>query len=162
MCGLLVAFVSYDRERILDRYRDSVIEIGRLRIFNARRDKRLHRPPASPRLMSADKAAHILGTPAPVVLGVWFAENGPPDIETGSIGKTDWIALGFPMEDWAALEAARSMNRFCWQWFQTADGKRALPLMLKYAAGPYTALGEEDQRQWVKTVSREILKEPTK
>ena len=127
-----------------------------LRTFNARRDRRLNRPPASPRWESIEQASHILGTAPSVIAGVWYAENGPPDIETGSLGKTDAF-VGYPIQDWAALEAGRTMNRLSWEWFtQTPEGRRALPFMLKSAAGPYTAMGEYSQRQWVQRILKEV------
>jgi hypothetical protein len=135
-------------------------ENERLRIFNARRQRRLVKPPATPRLESIEKASHILGTPPQVIEAVWMQENGPPDIETGSIGKTDYFAENFPMADWAALEAARTMNRMAFEWFlKTPEGKRAYPKFLTYASAPYTALGPQEQKNWAKYVEKFSLGE---
>lgn len=131
-------------------------ENERLRMFNARRDRRLNRPPASPRMDSIAQAHHVLGTAESIVAGVWYSENGPPDIETGSLGKTDAF-VGYPIEDWAALEAGRTMNRLAWEWLtRTPEGRRALPYLLKHAAGPYTAMGEFSQKQWVARILTEV------
>lgn len=131
-----------------------------LRLFNARRQRRLIKPPATPRDQSISKMEHIFGTPAPVVRGVWRQENGPPDIETGSIGKTDFIAVSFPVQDWAAAECARTLNRMAWEWFLTTpEGKEALGHMLLKASAPYTALGAKEQKDWARNVKAFILEE---
>lgn len=129
-----------------------------LRLFNARRQRRLVKPPATPRDLSIAKMEHIFGTPYPVIRAVWRQENGPPDIETGSIGKTDYVALNFPVQDWAAAEAARTLNRMAWEWFLTTpEGKEALGHMLLKTAGPYTALGKQEQKDWAKNVKHYAL-----
>lgn len=135
-------------------------ENANLRMFNARRQRRLVKPPATPREQSIAMAEHIFGTPYPVIAAIWRQENGPPDIETGSIGKTDYIALTFPVRDWAAAECARTMNRMAWEWFlTTADGREALGKMLTKSAGPYTALDMKAQKDWAKNVKAFILEE---
>jgi hypothetical protein len=128
-------------------------ENERLRLFNAREVRRYKRPLASPRMDSIAKAEHILGVSGKAVEGVWKAENGPPDIETGVLGKTDYFSKNFPMTDWPALETGRTMNIYAWKWFTTTpEGKQALKQMLKYTAEPYTAMGKGSQQIWVKVV----------
>jgi len=128
-------------------------ENERLRLFNARRERRIIKPPASPRDQSIGKASHILGTPAEVIRAIWQQENGPPDIETGSIGKTDHFAKHFEMDDWAALEAARTINRLSFNWFlHTPEGRIAYKRMLNYAAPTYAAMGPAQNAQWAKSV----------
>lgn len=131
-----------------------------LRMFNSRRQRRLIKPPATPRDQSIAKAEHIFGTPYPVIKAVWRQENGPPDIETGSIGKTDYIAMTFPVSDWAAAECARTLNRMAWEWFLTTpEGRDALGHMLLKSAGPYTAMDKERQKDWARNVKGFILEE---
>lgn len=128
-------------------------ENERLRLFNARRERRLHKPMAIPRWDSINKASHVLGTDPFIIASVWRQENGPPDIETGSIGKTDFFAQNLPMYDWPAFEAGRTLNRLAWEWLtQTPEGRAALKPMLVYASKPYTALGVGSQKTWAKNV----------
>ena len=84
-------------------------ENQRLRLFNAREVRRYKRPVAVPR--GCENAQHILGTPAEIIGGVFRQENGPPDIETGVLGKTAYFSRNSPIEDWAALETERTLNK---------------------------------------------------
>jgi hypothetical protein len=129
-------------------------ENQRLRLFNAREVRRYKRPVAVPR--GCENAQHILGTPANIIGGVFRQENGPPDIETGVLGKTAYFSKNSPIEDWAALETARTLNIYAWKWMTTTpEGKRALKHVLEYASGPYidkAKMGEKEAKTWAKNV----------
>lgn len=138
---------------VIDEVSKLSAENERLRLFNARRERRLIKPPATPREASISQASHILGTPPQVIRAIWQQENGPPDIESGSIGKTDHFAKYFPMQDWAALEAARTINRLSFIWFTTTpEGKQAYRKMLNFAAPTYAAVSPWENARWAKSV----------
>ncbi len=133
----------------LDKVVSLASENQRLRLFNAREVRRFKKPAAVPRY--AEGAEHILGTPFKVTEAVWKAENGPPDIETGVLGKTDYFSKNSPMDDWPALETARTMNIYAWSWMMnTPEGKKAYKQVLKYAAKSYT--GNTSPETWEKNV----------
>lgn len=129
-------------------------ENQRLRLFNAREVRRYKRPVAVPR--GCENAQHILGTPAEIIAGVFRQENGPPDIETGVLGKTAYFSRNSPIEDWAALETGRTLNIYAWKWMTTTpEGKKALKHVLEYASGPYIdkeKMGEKEAKTWAKNV----------
>lgn len=130
-------------------------ENERLRAFNARRERRLKwmREPEKINLQAVQTASHVLGTPPSVVAALLYSENGPQDLETGSIDKTDIFAKVFPIQYWSTLDGVRTLNRLAWTWFlETESGREALPRMLKYAAKPYTALSDAEQRVWMKNM----------
>jgi hypothetical protein len=94
-------------------------------------------------------ASHVEGTPPSLVAALIYTENGPQDLETGSIDKTDWFAKDFPIEKWSALDGARTLNRMAWEYLlETTDGQRALHGLLLYAAKPYTNLSDQEQKDW--------------
>ena len=128
-------------------------ENERLRLFNARRERRIHKPGPTINWDSCNRAAFTLGADPYVIAAIWRQESGPPDIETGSLGKTELFAKHLPMKDWPAFEAGRTINRLTWEWFQkTPEGKEALKRMLKYSGVIYTALGESKGHEWGRNV----------
>lgn len=152
--------VSAFVENVLDRNEKLSAENESLRLFNVKRAKLLDSPPADPRENSITLASHILGTPKGFIRGIWFSENGFPLTETGNKGKTDFFAKNFPLEDWTALEAARTFNRLSLEWFiETEEGRKHLPKMLKYSARIYTQMDEDSQREWVSVVRKKALEE---
>ncbi len=158
--GFFYAVTSATVKFYSDKTEQLSAENERLRLFDARRQRRLVKPPATPRDLSIAKAEHIFGTPYAVIRAVWRQENGPPDIETGSIGKTDYIAQTFPIQEWAAMECSRTLNRMAWEWFlNTPEGREALGRMLFKSAGPYTALSLQAQKDWAHNVKGFILEE---
>lgn len=163
LISLLVgASIGYQSNRaILNKLEEVSGENERLRLFNARQKRRLDMPlyMSDKKFAEPDKeavaiASHILGCPESVIAAVWKQENGPPDIETGSLGKTDFFVKNFPLKDWPALEAGRTMNLWCWDWFLTTDGGRqAMKVMLAHIAKPYTGLDLKEQKDWAKRVA---------
>jgi len=139
-------------------------ENERLRLFNAREVRRYKRPNANPRQDALNNASHILGTPAKVIEAVWRQENGPPDIETGVLGKTAYFSKNSPVTDWAALETARTLNIYTWKWLtKTPEGKKALIHVLKFASGPYideAKMGKAQAKVWADTVYKFSQEEP--
>jgi hypothetical protein len=128
-------------------------ENERLRLFNARRERRIHKPPPVINWESCTKAGFTLGADPYVIAAIWRQENGPPDIETGSLGKTDFFAKNLPVKDWPAFEAGRTINRMAWEWFaKTPEGKEALKRMLKYSGEEYAALVVARGKVWGKNV----------
>lgn len=126
-------------------------ENERLRLFNAREVRRYKRPDAVVNYQACAEARHLLGTPPSLIAAIYRQENGPPDIETGVLGKTDWVAANYPIEDWAALETARTMNIYAWSWLtKTDEGRVALKKILKHASKSYT--GDTLPEAWVKNV----------
>lgn len=126
-------------------------ENQRLRLFNAREVRRFKHPGANVDWSAVSKAAHVLGTAPQVIAAVWVHENGPPDIETGVLGKTDYFAKHSPMDEWPALEAARTLNIYAWKWLtETPEGRVALKRVLKRAAKPYT--GDTKADDWARNV----------
>lgn len=124
-------------------------ENERLRLFNAREVRRYKKPQAQPR--SHYTAEHILGTPANVIAAVWRQENGPPDVETGVLGKTAYFARNSPIEDWASMETARTMNIYAWDWMmKTKEGRHAFKQVCKHASVPYT--GNTLPDVWAKNI----------
>jgi hypothetical protein len=124
-------------------------ENERLRLFNAREVRRYKKPAAAPR--SVYTAEHVFGTPAQVIAAIWKQENGPPDLETGVLGKTAFISQNAPIEDWASMEAARTMNVYAWGWMMnTKEGQHAYKQVLKYMAKKYT--GDTLPDVWAKNV----------
>lgn len=135
--------------------RDLAAENQRLRLFNAREVRRYQKPAAVPR--GTQNAEQILGTPAKLIAAVWRQENGPPDIETGVLGKTAYFSKNSPIEDWPALETARTLNIYAWDWMQnTPEGRKAMEKVIRYAAKSYT--GNVMPDAWHKNVLK-IYKE---
>ena len=100
-------------------------------------------------------ASHIEGLPPSLVAALLYTENGPEDLETGSIDKTDYFAKDFPIEKWSALDGARTLNRMAWEWFFTTDdGRDAARSFFLYAAKPYTNLSLPEQRDWAYRIQR--------
>lgn len=140
--------------QLVEKVENLSSENQRLRLFNAREVRRYKRPVAVPR--GCENAQHILGTPAEIIAGVFRQENGPPDIETGVLGKTAYFSRNSPIEDWAALETGRTLNIYAWKWMTTTpEGKKALKHVLEYASGPYIdkeKMGEKEAKTWAKNV----------
>lgn len=146
LCALLAGCADERVERL-------AAENERLRLFNAREVRRFKRPDAVVNYDACAEARHIMGTPASLIAAVYRQENGPPDIETGVLGKTDWIAKHYPIEDWAALETARSLNIYAWSYLtKTEEGRHTLKKILKYASKSYT--GDTLPEAWTKNVYR--------
>lgn len=146
---LTIAGFGYITHKSLEKVEALSAENQRLRLFNAREVRRFKRPDAVPR--GTIEAQHVLGTPAVVIAAVWRQENGPPDVETGVLGKTDWISKNFPVDQWAALETGRTMNIYAWRWMmETEEGHKAYKKILKFAAKPYT--GNTLPDVWAKNV----------
>ena len=147
-------------------------ENAHLRIFNAREVRRLKLRKGYKIEAPLDCLAlahHVEGVAPSVIAAVWKQESGPPDIETGVLGKSDFISKNFEMRYWPALEAARTLNHWAWAWFTTtAEGRLALARMLTYTAPHYVALGIKDHAAWVRNVlayerqARETLGNPSK
>ena len=136
---------------LVQSLREEIQENERLRMFNVRRERRLHwmTQPQSINLESVETASHVEGTPPSLVAALLYTENGPPDLETGSIDKTDYFAKDFPLTQWSALDGARTLNRMAWEYLLTTpDGQKALKGLLSYAAKPYTNLSEPEQKDW--------------
>lgn len=128
-------------------------ENQQLRLFNARETRRYRHPDAKVRWEAVSKASHVFGTPPQIIGAVWMQENGPPDVETGVLGKTDFIAKNFPVSDWPALETARTLNYWTWKWLtETEEGKQALKKALLYTSKPYTNTNPEENKVWTKNV----------
>ena len=125
----------------------------RLRLFNAREVRRYSHPQGKVNERAVALATHLQGIPSSVVGAVYMTENGPPDIETGVLGKTEAIAKHFPFDTWPALEAGRTLNHYAWSWLlNTPEGRVALSKVLAYTAKPYTNESAKDQKQWVKSM----------
>lgn len=121
------------------RLAEQSAENERLRLFNAREVRRYKHPNAIVDAEACAVASHILGTPPSVIAAIWEQENGPPDIETGVLGKTDHFSKHFPIKQWPALEAARTMNIYVYRWLlETKEGNIAWKKILKRTAVPYT------------------------
>lgn len=153
MLVALGALNVWNTESLKKTVVDLAAENERLRLFHAREVRRFKRPDAVPR--GTENAQHILGTPANLIAGVWRQENGPPDIETGVLGRTDYFAKNSPISDWAALETARTLNIYAWKWLQTPEGKPALKHILAFASGPYIdkgKLGDKAAKDWARNV----------
>lgn len=147
----LAAFSSSIGYGLLERTEALSAENERLRLFHAREVRRQKKPPAEPRWAAIAKASHITGADADVIAAIWRHENGPPDIETGVLGRTDYFAKNFPIAEWPALETGRTINVWAWRWFtETPEGKAALKKMLVYASAPYTA--KTNEKEWAKNV----------
>lgn len=128
-------------------------ENQQLRLFNAREVRRQKRPLAKVRWEAVEGAEHLMGVPGSLVAAVWQHENGPPDIETGVLGKTDAISRHLPVKDWPAYETARTLNVWAWEWLLTTpEGKQALKPMMQYVGRPYTAMGEAEGKRWAARV----------
>ena len=136
-------------------------KLERERAFNVRRARRLHYM-AEPRTINIDGVAnayHLMGIAPSAISALLIIENGPMDNETGSIDKTDFFVNNFPMEQRSALEGGRTLTRQLWTWItRTPTGRRAFREFLRSAAGPYTAMGSEQQEQWVNNMLTTELK----
>lgn len=152
---VIAALVGSTSKFAIKRIETLSAENERLRLFNAREVRRYKNPGAKVRWKAVDKATHIVGTPGSLVGAVWMQENGPPDIETGVLGKTDEFSRNHPIEDWPALETARTLNVWAWDWLlNTHEGRKALKPLLAHVAKPYTAMDEKEQRVWVARVMK--------
>lgn len=124
-------------------------ENERLRSFNARRTRRLkfmHKPERID-IEAVTVCSHVLGIPPSVISALIYNENGPQDLETGSIDKTDFFALHFPIQQWSALDGSRTLNRMLWEWVLSRD-KTVQDSFWRYASKPYTALSIPEQKRW--------------
>lgn len=127
-------------------------ENERLRLFNAREVRRYKKPAAKVNYSACADARHIMGTPASVIAAVTRQENGPPDIETGVLGKTDWIAKNYPIQSWASMETGRTLNIYAWDWLlHTEEGRLAFKKILKRASKSYT--GDTLPEAWARNVA---------
>jgi hypothetical protein len=135
--------------------RQEIQENERLRMFNVRRERRLHwmKEPEKINTEAVEVASHVEGTPPSLVAALLYTENGPPDLETGSIDKTDYFAKEFPLSQWSALDGARTLNRMAWEYLlQDPKGRQALKGLLAYAAKPYTNLSPAEQKDWARNM----------
>ena len=158
--GILISlFIGFSIGLGVDSNRSSkeretlTAENERLRLFNAREVRRMSHPPPKVNKQAVELATHLQGIPSSVVAALYYAENGPPDIETGILGKTELIAKNYPLEYWPALEAGRTLNHYAWSWFlNTPEGKQNLQKMLFYAGKPYTAGNPKNVTTWANTI----------
>jgi hypothetical protein len=136
-------------------------KLERERTFNVRRARRLHYM-TEPRDINIDgigNAYHLMGIAPSVTTALLFCENGPMDNESGSIDKTDFFVKNFPIEQRSALEGGRTLTRQLWTWVtRTPNGRKAFREFLSSAAGPYTAMSEEQQSQWVNNMLKTELR----
>lgn len=135
--------------------RQEIQENERLRMFNVRRERRLHwmKEPEKINTEAVEVASHVEGTPPSLVAALLYTENGPPDLETGSIDKTDYFAKEFPLSQLSALDGARTLNRMAWEYLlQDPKGRQALKGLLAYAAKPYTNLSPAEQKDWARNM----------
>jgi hypothetical protein len=129
-------------------YKSLVVENERIRSFNVRRERRLKwmQAPQKIDIKNISLPYHVLGIKPSVIAALLKCENGPEYLESGSIDKSDFFALYFPLERWSALEGSRTLNRMLWEWV-TLDKNREHAFYL-YAAKPYTALSVAEQNSW--------------
>jgi hypothetical protein len=126
-----------------------ITENERLRSFNARRTRRF-KWMLKPEKINAESVTishHLLGIPPSVIAALLYCENGPQDIESGSIDKTDYFAMHFPISQWSALDGSRTLNRMLWEWVLAQD-KETQDRFWRYASKPYTALSKPEQKHW--------------
>ncbi len=98
-------------------------------------------------------AHEILGIRPSLIAALVYCENGPENLETGSIDKTEYYATHFPIEEWSYLDGSRTLSRMAWEWFfTTKEGQKACKQFLTFAATPYTHTSPEDQAWWVKNM----------
>lgn len=136
-------------------------ENERLRLFNAREVRRYKKPSAKVNYEACAEARHVMGAPASVIAAVTRQENGPPDIETGVLGKTDWIAKNYPIQYWASMETGRMLNIYAWEWLlKTDEGRIAFKKILKRASKSYT--GNTLPDAWAKNVAKFQMEEAAK
>jgi hypothetical protein len=129
---------------------DQAAEIQRLRTFRAREARRYEHPSAKVNKEAVAQAGHLLGTPPHVIAAIWTYENGPPDIETGVLGRTDYFAKHLPMDYWPAFEAGRTINIYTWKYLQSPEGDKAWRAILERAAKAYT--GNTRPKTWADSV----------
>jgi len=132
-----------------------VAENERLRSFNARRQRRLKwmNQPESIDLESVSLAYHVTGVKPSWIAALLYCENGPEDLKTGSIDKTDVFAKYFKVKDWSALDGTRTLTRSAFEWFSsTEEGREAAKQFLLYAAAPYTNLSAKEQQAWMRNM----------
>lgn len=172
--AICVAGVSgFDSKMARDQLVQLSAENERLRLFNTRRERRL-KWMAKPKGLNTEavaKAWHILGIPPSAVAALIYTENGPQDLETGSIDKTDFFAANLPIECWSTLDGSRTLNRMLWEWMlESQEGRKALPHFLVSAAGPYTAGRSDHEKrlwanhwlQWERIFKAKLLQGPQK
>lgn len=123
-------------------------ENQRLRLFNSRQIRRYKKPDATVNQKACAEAEHIEGVPGVLVGAVWRQENGPPDIETGVLGKTDWVVKNYPLEYWPAIETARTLNIYVWSYM--ARHPKVMQDFIKQMSKPYT--GNTKPEAWAKNV----------
>lgn len=145
LVGVFVAAFGYTQACRLE---ELASENERLRLFNAREARRYQKPGANVNYSACAEARHLLGTPPHLVAAVFRQENGPPDIETGVLGKTDWVSKHYPVKDWAALETGRTLNIYAWDYIMHHPD--VLKKVLKHASKPYT--GNTLPEAWVKNI----------
>jgi hypothetical protein len=133
----------------MDENKRLLVENEKLRSFNVRRERRLKwmMKPKSIDADSVSQATHILGTPPSIIAALLYCENGPENLETGSIDKTDYFALNFPIARWSTLDGTRTLNRMLWEWFLAQDEPTQKSFYMS-AAKPYTALSKAEQKSW--------------
>ncbi len=144
----LVLYISLQHFKTVDRDIKFATENERLRSFNTRMMRRLKwiNMPEKIDPEAVALAEHIEGTPASMVAALIFCENGPEDIETGSIDKTDYWAKNLPIKYWSKLDGARTLNRMLWNWIQAHPDQ--FKLFLFDAARPYTNMSKPLQMTW--------------
>lgn len=126
-----------------------IAENERLRSFNTRRSRRLKwmLKPEKINLEAVTVSNHLLGIPPSVIGALIYCENGPQDLETGSIDKTDYFAMHFPIQQWSVLDGSRTLNRMLWEWLLAQD-KETQNRFWRSASKPYTALSVKEQKTW--------------
>ena len=137
-------------------YADKIAKLAaenqRLRAFRAREARRYDKPEATVNKEAVAQAGHILGTPPSVLAAIWTYENGPPDIETGVLGRTDYFAKHLPLDYWPAFEAGRTINIYVYKYLQSPEGDKAWKEILNRAAKSYT--GNTRPKTWADGVYR--------
>lgn len=130
--------------------------------FNARRERRLRleKDEVGPKinLDAVALAFHLEGTSPDVIAALLHCEDGPMNVESGSIDKTDVFAKDIQIDRRSAVEGARTLNRMAWDWLtKTPEGQKVLPSLLTYCSTPYTSLGSLEQRDWARNMQRSIF-----
>jgi hypothetical protein len=122
----------------------------RLRDAARARVQRFHKGEVSVDAEAIEHAAYNLGTPPAVLEAMRRQENGSPLWEFGHRGKTEWVALGVPPQEWQAHEAARTANKAVWRFVLKDPKLRAEAI--KALGIAYTS--EAHAKSWARNVNK--------